>query len=654
MASLAVGGCSFIDDFGRFTFSDDARNELDGDVDVDGSIPVAWDADAHGAIDAGATDADSPVDASSRIDMGTVPDGSVVLDGASSCEDLCAEGRTECRGAFIVTCGVSSTGCLDWGPERLCRTPPPAECVDGVLRSYPVAGTCASGACTYAPPTDISCGLGCAGQSCTLALDLYAKASNADPEDLFGVSVALSADGTTMAVGASEETSTARGIGADQNSNTGDRNGAVYVFRRSAGGSWSQEAYIKASNTGNADYFGEALALSANGATLVVGAWGESSSARGINGDQNNDDAMWSGAVYVFQRSTGATWTQEAFIKASNADERDRFGHAITLSADGAMLAVGAFGEASAAGGVGGNQDSNAARDSGAVYVFRRSAGGSWMQEAYIKASNPDGGDYFGYSVALSSDGATLAVGAWSESSAARGINGDGSNDSSLSSGAAYVFRRNAGSWTQEAYVKASNSDSGDNFGYSVALSADGAMLAVGARGEDSTARGIGGDESANSAVGSSTGAVYVFRRVAGSWAKEAYVKSSNSQEGDRFGWSVALSADGARLAVGAPLEDSDARGTGGAQESNAAIDSGAVYVFRRSTSAIWAQEAYLKASNTGSGDEFGRQIALSGDGTTLAVGAIHEDSAARGIDGDQAGNSHPDSGAAYVYTRSL
>jgi hypothetical protein len=111
----------------------------------------------------------------------------------------------------------------------------------------------------------------------------------------------------------------------------------------------------------------------------------------------------------------------------------------------------------------------------------------------------------------------------------------------------------------------------------------------------------------------------------------------------------VALSGDGSTLAVGAWLEDSAATASGGAQADNRARDSGAVYVFRRS-GAAWSQEAYVKASNTGAGDHFGSSVALSGDGSTLAVGAYLEDSAATGSGGDQADNSTENSGAVYVF----
>ncbi len=479
---------------------------------------------------------------------------------------------------------------------------------------------------------------------------MYIKASNTGSNDSFGYSVALSGDGATLAVGAHNEDSAATGVGGDQASNAASESGAVYVFRRSVGGVWAQEAYVKASNTGSRDQFGCSVALSGDGATLAVGACLEASAARGVGGDQASNTSRESGAVYVFRRSVGGVWAQEAYVKASNTGIQDYFGYSVALSGDGATLAVSALREASAATGVGGDQTSNAASVSGAVYVFRRSVGGVWAQEAYVKASNTGSADLFGQSVALSGDGATLAVGAWFEDSAATGVGGDQTSNAASVSGAVYVFRRSVGGvWAQEAYVKASNTDSNDYFGYSVALSGDGATLAVGAHNEDSAATGVGGDQASNAA--SESGAVYVFRRsVGGVWAQEAYVKASNTGSDDYFGSSVALSGDGATLAVGAHNEGSAATGVGGDQASNAFSSSGAVYVFRRSVGGVWAQEAYVKASNTGFNDLFGTSVALSGDGATLAVGAWFEDSAATGIGGDQTSNAATDSGAVYVF----
>jgi hypothetical protein len=138
------------------------------------------------------------------------------------------------------------------------------------------------------------------------------------------------------------------------------------------------------------------------------------------------------------------------------------------------------------------------------------------------------------------------------------------------------VFTRSAGTWSQQAYVKASNPGAIDYFGWSVALNADGNALAVGARGEGSSTTGIGStpDEGA-----SSSGAVYVFTRSGGTWSQQAYVKASNTGANDYFGWSVALNGDGNTLAVGAAYEASSGTGIN-STPNEGATDSGAVYVY--------------------------------------------------------------------------
>ena len=410
--------------------------------------------------------------------------------------------------------------------------------------------------------------------------------------------------------------------------------------------------YFKASNTETGDWFGWSVTLSADGNTLAVGAITEDSSATGIGGNESDDSAGDSGAVYVFVRDDAGTWSQQAYVKASNTGAGDWFGYSVALSDDGNTLAVGAIGEDSSATGVGGNQSDDSASSSGAVYVFVQDDTGDWSQQAYVKASNTGAGDQFGYSVALSADGNTLAVGAAQESSNATGVGGNQSDDSATNSGAVYVFvRDDTGDWSQQAYVKASNTEANDRFGKSVALSADGNTLAVGAIGEDSSATRVGGSQLDDSATDS--GAVYVFaRNDIGAWSQQAYVKTSNTGAGDWFGYSMALSADGNTLAVGAIGEDSSATGVGGNQSDNSAAESGAVYVFVRDDGGTWSQQAYVKASNTGAYDYFGYSVAIADDGDTLAVGAIFEDSSDTGVDNGESDDSATDSGAVYVFVQ--
>ena len=483
----------------------------------------------------------------------------------------------------------------------------------------------------------------------------YFKASNSEGAptqkevgDRFGSSVAISADGSILAVGACEEDSDATGVNGDQNNNNAKDSGAVYVYSR-LGDVWTQTAYLKPQNAHAGACFGGAVSLSASGSILAVGATGDPSRATGVNGDQANSDALGSGAVYVFVLS-GSGWTQQAYIKASNTDSGDLFGYAIQLSGDGAMLAVGAPFECSVATGVNGQQADNGAVLAGAVYVYVKN-GMAWSQEAYLKASNSTANLGFGMALALSIDGATLAVGAPFESSSATGVAGGAKG-----SGAAYVFARSSGVWTQQAFVKASNAGESDSFG-SVALSGDGSTLAVGAHCENSDAIGVNGSQSNNNALCS--GAVYVFARSVWTWKQQAYIKASNTEALDHFGGVVALSRDGTTLAASASWEASAATGIDGDQASNTATQSGSVYLFGRAGTE-WAQQAYVKATNTGAKDCFGGPsgyfaisngfLALTADGSTLAVGAPGEASNAVGVDGDQANNSASWSGAVYVY----
>lgn len=465
----------------------------------------------------------------------------------------------------------------------------------------------------------------------TIHAPTYLKASNTGPADAFGAAVSVS--GSTLVVGAFREDSNATGVDGDGLDNSAMDSGAAYVFVRS-GSTWVQQAYLKASNRGAGDFFGHAVAIS--GDTIAVSAPREASSATGIDGVQTDDSAPSSGAVYVFVR-TGSTWNQQAYIKASNTDASDYFGQSLSLEGD--TLVVGAGGESSAFPGVNGNQADNSAAGAGAVYVFVRN-GSTWTQQSYIKASNPDALDLFGASVSLSSD--SLVVGAYHESSSATVVNGNQLNNSSLRAGAAYVFVRSGTSWTQQAYLKASNTDVDDQFGYSVSI--DRNTLVVGAVDEGSSATGINGNQADNAAF--EAGAAYVFVRSGSTWSQQAYLKASNTDPFDYFGVAVAVSYD--KILVGAPGESSNAVGLNGNQANNAASAAGCAYLFSRSGT-TWTQDAYIKASNTGSGDYFGYALAFSNG--IMAIGAHRESSDATGVDGNQASNGASTSGAVYAFS---
>ena len=478
------------------------------------------------------------------------------------------------------------------------------------------------------------------------------KASNPHEADHFGEggslpahagnAVAVSADGSTIAVGAPHESSGARGINGNQNDTSIYSAGAVYVFTR-RGDAVTQQAYIKASNPGLSDMLGSTVVLSADGNTLAVSAPWESSKAIGVNGNQDDDSAPQAGAVYVFMRS-GTTWSQQAYLKASNTGrvpvgddvaDGDQFGFSLALSGDGNTLAAGAVSEDGA---------NDAQAQAGALYVFTRT-GNTWAQQAFLKGSNTDAGDLFGYGVALSDDGNTMAVAGYDEDGSGKGVNPP--DDNGLAgSGAIYAFSRNGGTWTQTAYLKGSRSQRNDALGYAVAISGDGSTIAAGTGEEGCQNPGINPpgcdvDTYPEFIAAGSAGAVYVWVRNGAAWTEQAFLKASNPNLEDLFGVRLAISGDGNTLAVGAPMEDSRAKGVSMAideiQGDNSAHDSGAAYVFAR-VGATWSQRAYAKSANADAFDEFGCAIAISRDGRTIVAGARMQKGVADGA------------GAAYVF----
>lgn len=415
-----------------------------------------------------------------------------------------------------------------------------------------------------------------------------------DGGDQFGFSVDVSSDGNTMVVGAPFERSNATGINGDASDNSASQSGAAYVFVRT-GTSWSQQAYIKASNTGVGDYFGLRVVISDDGNTVAVGAKFEKSNATGINGNQADDSAGDSGAVYVFTRS-GTVWTQQAYVKASHTSSGS-FGCALALSGDGNTLAVGAQYDSLGISGINSNEMMSSGGSTGSAYVFTR-AGVVWSQQAFIKASNPNSNDFFGSAVALSANGNTMVIGTLYEASNATGINGDQSNNSASLAGAAYAFTRVGSTWSQEAYIKASNTNANDQFAVAVSLSADGNTLAVGADGESSNSRVIGGSQGDNTA--SRAGAVYIFSRSGMTWTQQAYIKTSNATAFHYFGQEVALTDDGNVLLASAPSE-------------------GAFYLFARAGS-TWSETLRFPSPAGTSLLGFSPTIAVSSDASTFAI----------------------------------
>jgi hypothetical protein len=292
-------------------------------------------------------------------------------------------------------------------------------------------------------------------------------ANNPDANDLFGKSVSLAADGKTLAVGAHEKDST-----------DATNSGAAYVFIFN-GENWQpQGGIIKASTPIQHDHFGRSVSLNNDGDVLAVGA----PSSLSNNGY---------GGVYVFTLNNNKWIQQGSPIKAKHVGAKDHFGLSISLSGDGKTLAVGAFGDDNNQSGVYPNGTEKAVnsetyKNSGAAYVFSiASETNEWDQQAFIKSMHPRSVDWYGWSVSLSDDGKTLAVGAYFEDSIEAGIHHKSDKLAersylSANSGQVYLYTRTASGWSEQAYIKAKNVVPGERFGASVSLSGNGDTLAVG------------------------------------------------------------------------------------------------------------------------------------------------------------------------------
>lgn len=304
------------------------------------------------------------------------------------------------------------------------------------------------------------------------------------------------------------------------------------------------------------DYDGGAVAISADGATALVG-------ARGYN--------LFSGLATVFVRS-GATWSKQATFSPSDLAGGDAFGTSVTLCGDGNTALVGAPYKTSS---------------SGVVYVFSR-MGAAWTQTGLLTAGTITTGDFFGAAVACSTDGNTAAVGVPNRAS------GPNANV-----GAVVVFTRSGtGAFTTGPTLTPGDGAAYDNFGSAFAVNGNGGTIVVGA-----------------AAKANDTGAAYVFAGSGGSYTGVTLART-DAVIGDYFGGSVAVSADGGTLLVGAP------RKTVGTMSS-----AGAAYVFTGNGTSYTVTMPTLTAADGQPNDQYGVTVALSSDASVAAVSAPYRNS---------------------------
>ena len=373
------------------------------------------------------------------------------------------------------------------------------------------------------------------------------EASDATSTDEFSKD-AVAISGDTAVIGVSLD-DTAAGANA----------GSAYVFRRSAGNTWTQQAHLEASDAAAGDSFGKSVAIS--GDTIVVGAH-LGDTAGGSN----------TGSAYVFTRS-GGVWSEQAELEASDAVGNDFFGTSVAI--DGDTVVAGASRDHTAAG-----------SDAGSAYVFTRVTS-TWSQQDKLTSTDAAASDNFGVSVAI--DGDTVVAGANNDDTAG------GAN-----AGSAYVFTRSGSVWSQQDKLEAGDAAASDQFGFSVAV--DGDTAVIGALADDTSA-------------GNAAGSAYVFTRSGSVWSEQERLDAGNPAPGNLFGRSVSISGDTA--VIGARWD-----GIGEAD------------VFTRSGS-TWTHRATLEASDEAAGHRFGYTVAV--DGGTAVIGAYADDTAA----GTNAGSAY-------------
>lgn len=409
----------------------------------------------------------------------------------------------------------------------------------------------------------------------------------------FGTTIAMSSDGATLAI-----TALAHGYVVDPRISPAD---AVLIFRRD-GARWRHDATIRPTPANLDGSFGSSLALSGNGQRLVVTAPYAKAAAASAS----------TGSVFVFDH-TASGWKQSALLTWGKDEVRGRLGASLALSGDGARIAVGIDREL---GGGGGSR----------VFDFESSTG-SWKPTDVLPPdSDTCNCDHYGAALTLSLDGRTLVVGNWGREVVQLGKAGL----TRKGPGHVWVYRLVNGDWRTTQKLESSSPIEGGRFGYALATSADGQVIAVGAESEE---------------------VVHVFREADGQWT-ETHRLSTPSPVWESFGWPLVLSGDGHWLFVGEATDPTTAIGTAGSLcASIEGADNGAVFGFRDDGRSF---RAFLRPRVHHRNALFGFGLAISGDGRTLAIGAPGEDSAALGVDGDQNDHSAPNSGAVYLFQDGL
>jgi hypothetical protein len=365
-------------------------------------------------------------------------------------------------------------------------------------------------------------------------------ASDGAEDDRFGCSVSVSGD---VAV-----------VGAYYHDENGEDSGSAYVYRYD-GLDWVEEAELLASDGESDDWFGYSVAVS--GDVAVIGAC------------QDDCPGFRSGSAYVY-RFDGESWHQEARLSASDGAPADYFGLSVAISGD--VVVIGAIW----------NDDNG--DDAGAAYVYRYDGSG-WTKEAKLLATYGAAGDEFGCAVSVCDDVAVIGA------------------HHHAAIGCANVYRFDGRNWIEEGTLRALDAGEGDEFGHSVSISGDVAL--IGAHGDDDN--------------GAQSGSSYVFAFDGDAWVEEAKLRASDGAQDDCFGHSVSISGDLALI------------GAHGDDDNGSRSGSSYVFAFDGDT---WAEKVKVRASDAAEGDALGGAVSVSGD--VAVIGATQDDD-----NGDASGSAY-------------
>jgi hypothetical protein len=327
-------------------------------------------------------------------------------------------------------------------------------------------------------------------------------------DDRFGSAIAISGDGSTLAVS------------APRDDDAGGDDGALYIFKKNLLGQWYQ--HQKNTEVSLIDYLGpdSAIAMSRDGSTIVAG-------SRLTNPGGIGD----AGAAYIY-KLVGGSYVYQQEISASDKAVSDHFGRSVAISSDGTTIIVGS------------NQDDDGASTQGSAYIFDWN-GSTWSQTQKIVQSDTLANSEFGWSVAMSDDGTVAAV------SAAYHDNPGGT--AVTNGGAVYIFTKSGGTWsqTQKMYASDYTTQANQSLGYNISMAGDGSMVVAGALYNDTTA--------------TDSGAAYVFVKSGGVWpvTETQILKTSDAAASDTGGWSVSTSQNGDRIIYGAPYDDDNQSNSG-------------------------------------------------------------------------------------------